>query len=172
MTIISVSKIHEHTQTPNINYEIGGTFRMLSDGALLFNKKTYSTMRPGNDRMSIQLTGEKNQMVWHTHPHNAGWWPSYEDITRDDKIHMLFTKYGTWVFKNGKGIVVGYSSWHMFHEYMLRVGSDFSVHEVYAEIQRFSAFVKQSYNLDITFVPYFFPRNAPVDDSVLKKLVY
>lgn len=171
MTIISVSKIHEHTQKDSITYEIGGTFRILSNGSLLFNKTAYSEMRPGNDRISIQLTGEKNQMVWHTHPHDAGWWPSYEDITRNDKIHMLFTKNGAWLFKNGKGIVVGYSEWHKFHKYMLRLRSDFDVFDVYEKIKQFSAYVKHAYQFDISFVPYFFPRNAPVNDSFLRTLV-
>jgi hypothetical protein len=171
MTIVSVSNIHEHTQDPHIDYEIGGTFRTLSNGSLLFNKTVYSEMRPGNDRISIKLTRETNTTVWHTHPHNAGWWPSYEDITRNDKIHMLFTKYGAWVFRNGKGIIVGYSEWHQFHKYMLRVESDFSADAVYANIQQFSASLKQAFQFDITFIPYFFPRNAPVNDSLLRTLV-
>jgi hypothetical protein len=169
MTIISVSHIHAHTQTPTIDYEIGGTFRVLSNGALIFNHKVRSmgVPLPGDDRISIPLTGEKNQMVWHTHPYHAGWWPSYEDITRDDKIHILFTRYGAWVFKNGKGIVVRFDDWNAFHHYMLRLGNSFDVHAVYAEIQRFSAHVP----LDITFVPYFFPRDAPRDNAILRQLV-
>ena len=171
MTIVSVSNIHEHTQDPHIDYEIGGTFRTLSNGSLLFNKTVYSEMRPGNDRISIKLTTEENKMVWHTHPQNAGWWPSYEDITRNDKIHMLFTKYGAWVFKNGKGIVVGYSEWHQFHTYMLRTRSNFNSNRIYEDIKQFSAYMKRAYQFDITFIPYFFPRNAPVNDSLLRTLV-
>lgn len=169
MTIMSVARIHQHTQNPDIDYEIGGTFRVLSNGALLFNYKVRSgsAPNPGNDRISIPLTAEKNQMVWHTHPFHAGWWPSYEDITRDDRIHVLFTRYGAWVFKNGHGTIVRYEDYKAFHDYMSSLGPGFDAHVVYAEIQRFTAHVP----LNITFVPYFFPRDAPQNDSLLRTLV-
>jgi hypothetical protein len=156
---VRLNDIHSITQTPGMVHEIGGYFTM-DNNRLSFHKTAESTLTKG--RHSIQLPN--GGLVWHAHPFHAGWWPSYEDITRmRDNIHILFTFHGAWIYKPARSRQqVPKPAWKRLHDYLISLPSGWNANEVLHTIQTITSDMKTDYGLDIVFVPYFtkgFPSN-------------
>lgn len=125
-----------------------------------------SNTNPQNGRKYVRFP-EKGRIKWHTHPHTDGFWPSFEDIVQgyNDKkgtINVLFTRYGTWVFK-GFGRVPDqfhhdllYHNWHWMHIVMQKRTSQENWTD--AEIMSYIGHFEQILNkigYHIEFVPNF-----------------
>ena len=138
-------------------HEIGGYFTM--DKSVRFYKTSESCFAPGNTRMSIKFPPNKT-LYWHTHPPNAGWWPSVEDLLRNDKTHVLFTKFGTWIWYASESFVAPesvYAIWNGFHKYMeLITQSYWTPERIMDKIKVFERNVKKCCKKEITFVPLFY----------------
>ena len=180
MSLIDISEIHKYTQNPNIKHEIGGTFK--SDK----NKLEFTLTSVGNahtkNRSFVSLPNEG--MIWHTHPHSSGFWPSFEDINRNNSKHILFSKYGVWVFdknpvKNDKVKVnVMRQSYDIFHKFMEQTTQGiWTTVDIQKKIDMFIKTMRVTYGFEISFIPDWSinpktPRNINIIKRVFKKERY
>lgn len=166
---ISADDIHLHTQAININYEIGGKFKVDKDGSLVFyQSSTGNGPRNNGKRIYVNLPTSGN--IWHTHPRKAGFWPSFEDINRHNPLHILFTKYGIWIFKNNPVKDDRTQTEHLksiykeFHNSLLIITQrqgGWDVQSVQSIIKTFIKDLKRYFNFYMKFIPNFGP-NIPV----------
>lgn len=153
---ISLSDIHKYTHTKGVVTEIGGYFEQASpNGPIRFYKTTESVIKNGNSRHSLMLPN--GGMVWHAHPYHAGWWPSYEDLTRrHDNVHVLFGFNGVWIYKPARSRqTLPRHEWVRFHKYMMSLGTHWDGNEFLQRIDQITSDFRTNYGLEIKFLPYF-----------------
>lgn len=169
---ISLSEIQKVSHTPGSVTEIGGYFEQdTPNGPIVFYKTVESSIAPGNTRPSLALPN--GGLVWHAHPYHAGWWPSYEDLTRRlDNVHILFGFHGVWVYKMSRGnhTPLPKSDYLRFHKFLLALGESWDGNHVLETIQRFGSDFKTNYGLDISFIPYFV-HGLLTDNRMFRSLV-
>jgi len=173
--LIDISAIHEHTQNPIIKYEIGGYF--IKKGNTLEFYVTSVGNPQNKNRMFVSLPTQG--MIWHTHPPNAGFWPSFEDINRHNPKHILFSKYGVWIFHNNplknnknkvKEMKEGYRMFHQFMEYTTQTKGGWDVCNVQKKIQLFINTMRDAYNFKIEFIPNWFNnKKVPKNTNIIKR---
>jgi len=173
--LINISDIHKYTQNGNVNYEIGGFFTH-TNNALKFYVTSMGNPQNKN-RMFVSL--RTHGMIWHTHPPNAGFWPSFEDINRHNSKHILFSKYGVWIFdnnplKNNKNKVnemkKRYKKFHTELEKTTQQIGGWDPREVETLIQLFIGIMKESFGLKIEFIPNWFNRKkVPKNTNIIKR---
>lgn len=139
-------------------HEIGGHFTVAN--GVRFYKTSESRFLPGNTRMSIVFPPSNKGYYWHTHPPTAGWWPSAEDLLRNDARHVLFTRFGTYVW-SGRGARGGADAllavWRSFNKYMVhKTQADWTPDVVLKRIQRLSDNLKLCCGITLAFVPLFY----------------
>ena len=173
--LINISDIHKYTQNGNVNYEIGGFFTH-TNNALKFYVTSMGNPQNKN-RMFVSL--RTHGMIWHTHPPNAGFWPSFEDINRHNYKHILFSKYGVWVFDNNplknkknkvkemKEMKESYRNFHTFLEETTQV-CGWDVHVVQKKIQFFIDTMKKFYGFKIEFIPNW-RKNVPKNQIIINR---
>ena len=172
---IDISEIHRHTQNRNVNYEIGGFFTH-TNNALKFYVNSVGNPQNKN-RMFVSL--RTHGMIWHTHPPNAGFWPSFEDINRHNSKHILFSKYGVWIFdnnplKNNKNKVnemkKRYREFHTELEEITQRKNGWNPREVETLIQLFIGIMKKSFGFKIEFIPNWYHRNkVPKNTNIINR---
>ena len=180
--LIDISAIHEHTQNPIIKYEIGGYF--IKKGNTLEFYVTSVGNTQTTKRMFVDLPTQG--MIWHTHPPNAGFWPSFEDINRHNSKHILFSKYGVWIFdnnplKNNKNKVnqmnemkKRYREFHTELEEITQRNKGWNPGLVETLIQIFIGIMKKRFGFKIEFIPNWFPnkkvpKNVPKNTNIIKR---
>lgn len=173
--LIDISDIHKHTQNTNINYEIGGVFTQ-TNNTLKFYVTSMSNPQNKN-RMFVSLPTQG--MIWHTHPPNAGFWPSFEDINRHNPKHILFSKYGVWIFNNNplknnpkkvNQMRLSYQPFHTFLEKTTQTKGGWGVGIVQKRIQLFIETMETVYNFKIEFIPNWFPKKkVPKNTNIIKR---
>ena len=171
--LIDISDIHKHTQNDNIKHEIGGIFTH-TNNALKFYVTSESVPQNKN-RMFVSLPTQG--MIWHTHPPNAGFWPSFEDINRHNPKHILFSKYGVWIFnnnplKNNQSKVnqmrQSYRPFHTFLEKTTQMKGGWDVRKVQEKIQLFIDTMRAYYGFKIEFIPNW-RKNVPKNKNIVKR---
>lgn len=166
---IQLQNINRLTRNKSVNYEVTGYANTFGTNKLRYIKTGQSQMDPVKQRMYV-LFPEGKRMLWHTHPHNAGYWPSFEDLTHgggypNSPLNVLFTKYGTWIYNgfiysNSKRVGALFHSlneiWTVMHNNMLRIwcANKVSPNEI---MNIFNKFISDSNKIgyDIEFVPNF-----------------
>ena len=172
MSLIDISVIYSHAQSKNVNYEIGGYFKQKNNKLEFY---VTSVSNPTNkNRMFVNLPN--NGKIWHTHPPNAGFWPSFEDINRHNPKHILFSKYGVWIFNNNplknnqkkvNQMRAIYTPFHKFLE-LTTQKSKWNANKVQEKIQRFIDTMKESYGFNIEFIPHW-PKSVPINTNNIKR---
>tara|TARA_B110001450_G_C17496320_1_gene430440 strand:- start:24 stop:569 length:546 start_codon:yes stop_codon:yes gene_type:complete len=83
--------------TEKATHEKGGSFNK----KLQFKLTSTASFNSQNGRQFVYLPSDP--FVWHTHPINQGFWPSYEDLTtairQEHRIHLIITAFGVWILK-------------------------------------------------------------------------
>lgn len=142
-------------------HEIGGYFTNVN--GLRFYKTSESRVVPGDTRMSIRFPTNKRH-YWHTHPPTAGWWPSVEDILRNDAKHVLFTRFGSYIWSNSGGKNINTDAllavWRPFHKYMEKKSqAHWTPEEIVKRIQLLSVNLKRCCGTTFVFLPLFYIRS-------------
>lgn len=85
--VIDVSK--------KVSHEIGGHVNVSKQ---LFHHTANAQINQRNSREFVMLPNDK-KVVWHVHPTQLPWWPSYEDLLFHGKrkVQIIFTAYGVWI---------------------------------------------------------------------------
>ena len=142
-------------------HEIGGYFTVAN--GLRFYRTSESRFLPGNARMSIAFPTHK-RYYWHTHPPTAGWWPSAEDLLRNDPKHVLFTRFGTYIWGSNSTAAAGevradalLSVWTSFNRYMeQKTQTHWTPDVVLKRIRSLASNLKRCCGTTLVFVPLFY----------------
>lgn len=172
MRLIPISEIHKRTQDRRVTHEIGGKFFYVANELRFF--KTSTGAPQSNKRVYVELPTEG--MIWHTHPPNAGFWPSFEDINRNNPFHILFTKYGVWVYKNNpvknnpQQVSLMQKIYNEFHAHLERITQNhWTIQMVETHVEAFKKTMLDMFRFEITFVPNW-KRNDPKNTNIIKLL--
>lgn len=131
---VSLTNINRKTRNKDIDYETVGYFGK----NMKFVQTGVSQMNKTVDRMYVTFPtkdGKSYGMLWHTHPYNAGWWPSYEDLKHggykiERPVNVLFTRFGTWIYKGFRSKPAikqqryMHTHWKDFHTFMMKVTTE------------------------------------------------
>lgn len=166
-SVIRMQNAFKAALDKKVTYEIGGYFTIAN--GLRFVQTSVSEFLPGNTRMSIAFPLGKSY-YWHTHPHNAGWWPSVEDLLRNDAKHVLFTQFGTYIWSGSNRLNANaiFDVWVPFNKYMLnKTQAYWTIDDITEKINIFSMNLKKCCGVKLTFVPLFYKKS---DDDIRNHL--
>jgi len=161
---VSLTDINRKTRNRTVNYETVGYF----DKNMKFVQTGVSQMNQAVGRMYVNFpsnNGKSYGMLWHTHPHNAGFWPSIEDLYHGGyfgthPVNVLFTRYGAWIYKGFKSKPNNDQKyniqliWNKFHSFMLTVYVDTHLEGIKKQINKFLSSMKET-GYHIEFVEHF-----------------
>jgi hypothetical protein len=156
MNIIRIRDAFVAALDHRFTHEIGGYFTTAN--GLRFYKTSESRFLPGNTRMSIDFPPNK-RYYWHTHPPTAGWWPSAEDLLRNDARHVLFTRFGTYIWSSSQKRVLAdalLAVWRSFDRYMVqKTQTHWTPEVVLRRIEALANNLRLCCGLTLVFVPLF-----------------
>ena len=174
-SLIDISDIHKHTQNNKIKHEIGGFFTQTNNTLTFY--KTSESVPQNKNRMFVNLPNQG--MIWHTHPQNVGFWPSFEDINRHNPKHILFSKYGVWIFnnnplKNNQNKVnqmrQSYRPFHTFLEKTTQMKGGWDARQVQEKIQLFIGTMYKTYGFKIDFIPNWYGKKVLKNTNIIKHI--
>ena len=100
MTVHNLETLISYSTKPT-STEVGGYFEVYRN-RLRFTKTSTVLFDGHNGRQHVRLPSQK-PFVWHIHPFNVGFWPSFEDLSTaihsNHKVHLIITPFGIWIIQ-------------------------------------------------------------------------
>ena len=95
-----------------------------------------------------------NKIIFHTHPYNAGFWPSFEDISQliNPLVQVIYTRYGYWILHSLPQIKFSdietqlKEIWQQMHSFLVQSCmnnhlNDYIINEIYKFCNQFNRFI-------------------------------